>query len=626
MKLIELSIENFRSIKTIKDFKVSSFQALLGENNCGKSNFLGALEVFLSAGAGGVRSEDFNDKFRRIIIKSKFNITSAHLKKVWQPYLIKNVLILEKQIWIERDIKTEKESIKNEFHGYQAEPTDWFLSIKKIKAKKGERPKWIEIIKEAALPDYFLDNGNCNADHYKKSLAKYLAENDVNYEVPDLSTTQALGLQSNVVASLPKFYLLKAITDYSEEIDKRSTNTTFRRLMGDLSDRILKKDANYSKIERALQTIEELLNEKKKEEGIEVQDRLPSIGMIEGKIKSLLAQLMPTVENVKLKVVTEDIKSIFSRGVELTIDDGIETDVLLKGHGLQRCIVFSLLQTLILNERNELLNDDPNKIEQSPIILAIEEPELYIHPQIGKLFYDVLLEFSKTQQVIYSTHSPRFIDVYEYENIALIQKDKFLGTKILNCNTSAFAGLEDRKVFQGLTQLNSDVNELFFAKNVLVVEGPEDKIAVTETLKKLNKIKIRSEEIKLTIVVANSANNIPFFVRVLNAFDINYAVLHDTDLRPGLNQNQVDVFTKRNNKISDVVKPGKLSIFPIKLENTVNQISHFSDQYFAMIFFSNHENITTELEEVVHDVLNKVFKDKIDGSSAIKLIESINLN
>ena len=130
--------------------------------------------------------------------------------------------------------------------------------------------------------------------------------------------------------------------------------------------------------------------------------------------------------------------------------------------------------------------------------MAIEEPELYIHPQLGKLFYDVLNSFSKNDQVIYTTHSPRFIDVYEYDSIALIKKNKIEGTKFINSDSTAFNGLIDRKVFQGFTQLNSDVNELFFAKNVIVVEGPEDKVAITETLKKLNKIKMRTEELDMT--------------------------------------------------------------------------------------------------------------------------------
>jgi len=399
--------------------------------------------------------------------------------------------------------------------------------------------------------------------------------------------------------------LLKAITDYSDEVDKRSSNTTFRRLMADLSDRILKLDPEYQKIEKALTTIEELLNDKKAQ-NVNAENRLPSIGIIEDRIKQLIIKLMPSVNKVSLKVLTEDVKTIFSKGVELTIDDGVETDVLLKGHGLQRCIVFTLIQTLILNERNELINTDPSKIEDNPILLAIEEPELYIHPQLGKLFYDVLNDFSKTQQVIYTTHSPRFIDVYESENIALVSKTNSNGTKIRNCDTTAFNGLTDRKMFQGLTQLNSDVNELFFAKNVIVTEGPEDKIAIIETCKKLNKIKIRTEEIDITIVVANGKGNIPFFVRVLNAFDIKYVVVHDTDIRTGMHQDAENTARSDNRRISDVIKNGKLVTFPIKLEDTVGSKQHFKDQYYTMTYFSNHNNINNDLEEIVKSVLDKI--------------------
>jgi len=61
MKLKELTIKNFRSIKEIEVFKPSSMQALLGENNVGKSNILTSIDTFLSARSGGVKPENFND-------------------------------------------------------------------------------------------------------------------------------------------------------------------------------------------------------------------------------------------------------------------------------------------------------------------------------------------------------------------------------------------------------------------------------------------------------------------------------------------------------------------------------------------------------------------------------------
>lgn len=605
MKLVELSIINYRSIISIDNVKISSFQALIGENNAGKSNILDAIDVFLSAGAGGMQETDFYDRLKPIVIKSKFKIVSGHLKRVWKPYTIADELILEKHIWMEEDSNTKKISIKNEFHGYKAEPKNWFLSITKIKNTKGDRPNWKQIVEENNLPGYFFNNDKCNQGDFSKGLSRYLLENDVEYDQPDLSATQALGFQSNVVVSLPKFYLLKAETKYSEETDKRSTSSTFRRLMGDLTDRIIKNDPKYIQIENALKAVNDLLNEQVNSG--EHAERLDSLKIIEEKIKAILCNLMPSVEKVKLKVVTEDIKTIFSKGVELTVDDGVETDVLLKGHGLQRCIIFSLLQALILNERKQLVdNEVGNETIINPIILAMEEPELYIHPQLGKLFYDVLLSFSGKDQVIYTTHSPRFIDVYEYESIALVTKTKIAGTKLINCDLSAFSGLSDKKVFKGLTQLNTDVNELFFARNVIVVEGPEDKIAMTETAKKLNKINNRLEEVDVTVIAVGGKQSIPFFVRVLNAFKINYAVLHDLDIVPEMKKEESDIHEKINKEIFTLADK-RVVTFPIKLENTLKvEKGHFKDQYQALSYFSTHTNINGELENKVKDTLKVV--------------------
>jgi putative ATP-dependent endonuclease of OLD family len=603
MKLTTLSIKNFRSITQIDEVKINSTQILLGENNAGKSNILYAIDVFLSAGSGNVNETDFQDKSQPIIIGIKFSVSSPSLKKIWKKYMIGDELILEKHIWIEEDSRTQKNTIKNEFHGYQAEPVQWFLSFKKIRDQKGDRPKWKDLVSENGLPDYFLNNGNCTKDDYTKGLERYLQENEIEYDIPDISATQALGLQSKAISNLPKFYLLRAETNYADETDKRSSTSTFRRLMADLTDRIIKNDPKYVEIETALQKVDSLFNEINIENA--PNTRLQSLSTIEGRLKDLLCVLMPSVEKVILKVKTEDITTIFSKGVEITVNDGVETDVLMKGHGLQRCIIFSLLHALILDERNQLIPTETITAIPHPIILAIEEPELYIHPQLGKLFYDVLISFAEKDQVIYTTHSPRFIDVYKYDSIALIRKTKLEGTKFVNCDTKAFDGLTDRKVFQGLTQLNSDVNELFFAKNVVVAEGVEDKIAITETLKKLKKIKMRVEELDITIIVAGGKQSIPFFIRVLNAFKINYSVLHDNDIETNMPVDAKNIEKQRNKTITDLSR-GKVVTFPVRLETTLSLSNHLKDQYEALAYFSEHTNINSALESIVKDVLEGV--------------------
>lgn len=598
MRLTQLRVENFRSIHDSKEFPIKPLFALVGENNTGKSNILRAVDVLLSAGSGKLGRDDFNDVSAPITIKGVFGDLTQSEKKRWSPYLVGGTLSLEKHISLMVDERTEKEKLEAEFHGYRAEPISWYLSVTKIHEKSGERPKWAEIAKDNKLPDYFLEDGKSSKAIYSKALARYMLENDVAFDPPDLSATQALGLQSNVVASLPHVYLLSAITDYSDEIDKRSSSSTFRRLMAALSERILEKDPRFLELQKALGTIRGLLNPTPVEGA---PSRIESLSTVERKITELLRKVMPSVTSVSLAVQIEEIKDLFSTGVSLSVNDGVDTDVLAKGHGLQRCIVFTLLQTLILNERNQLITaDEATPLPASPIILLVEEPELYIHPQLSKLFFDVLASFADTDQVIYTTHSPLFIDAYEAEHVAIISKPTpATGTVIRSCDTTAFDGLDDRQLFKGFTKLSPSMNELFFAKNVLLVEGIQDSIAVTAALRAMGQIITRPEELEWSVISCGGKQSIPFFQRVLNAFAIPYAVLHDADIIAGMATDKEAAQIKNNAAIASIARGRRVRMYPVDLEHSLGLSDHFQDPYAAQVFFSDPTKITQEVKDII---------------------------
>lgn len=602
MRLSRLRVQNLRSIADSGEFEVQPLFGMVGENNCGKSNLLRAIEVLLSAGAGRVAKGDFKDLSAPIVIKGSFDSLTETEKKRWKSYLVEGRLILEKRISISLDDRAGREKPAAEFHGYRAEPVPTHLSMKKIADVYGERPKWVEIVKRAELPDYFLMDGKCTKIDFIKGLERYLAENDVEYDPPDLSATQALGLQSNVVASLPSVYLLSAITDYSDEIDRRSSTSTFRRLMGDLSERILLRDPRFIELQGALGTIRGLLN---RVEAEGAPQRIDALSLVENRIAELLRRVMPSVQGVALAVEVQSLADLFSSGVSLSVDDGVKTDVLAKGHGLQRCIVFTLLQTLILNARNQLIPcAAPAVPSERPIILLVEEPELYLHPQLGKLFFDAMREFSKTDQVIYSTHSPLFVDAYDSQQVAIVSKPTVAeGTKVKTCDTTAFAGLTERKVFQVFARLNPTLNELFFARNVLLVEGPEDLIAVTSVLQKIGMINQRVEEIEWSVIPCGGKQSIPFFQRVLNAFGIPYSILHDADIEDGMPEEKRQGMLRENEGIKSLAGVRPVHMYPINLERSLGRADHFRDQYDAHCFFLNPNNITAEVEAIVKAAL-----------------------
>jgi putative ATP-dependent endonuclease of the OLD family len=597
MRLVKFRIQNYRSVRDTGDIRVEALQALVGENNCGKSNCLRALRCFLTSGAGGMEIQDFTDPTAQCVIECEFTGLSEDEAKRLRPYLLGDKVILRKELHIHDDEAKARKTVKAEYHGYQAEPHDEWLSIKKL--DEAGFKKWEEAVVAHGLPDYFrTPEGKVNKTSYKAGLDRYLAENEVEYDEPQLGETHALGIAPNLLSILPDMYLLPAITDYSDEIDRRSSSTVFRRLMADLSDRIMSADPRHNELEEALGRVRALLN-CVTEEG--APERLEALGGVETSLRDVMKKLMPSVSSVSLEVQVEASKDIFARGVTIRVDDGVLTDVLDKGHGMQRSVVFSLLQMLIGTARQR------GEGQARPIILAIQEPELYIHPHCQRLIFRVLREFAGvgedeadavgSDQVIYTTHAPAFIEVWNYHRIGLVRKpDLATGTVIAQAERGILGDPEDRKVFKTLTCFGLKHNEVFFARDAVIVEGPEDEIAVIATARKLGRIAELPDEIGVSIVVTNGKGDVPKFQKVLNAFGLPYGVLLEMDGK--------DDDDDENARIQALMNDNRLAKMPEKLDALVGvEAGHFADQRHARMFFSAPNNINAELEAVVTALL-----------------------
>jgi hypothetical protein len=601
MKLINMHIKNFRSIIDSGQFRLESLQSLVGENNAGKSNILYAIQLFLTTGASGIGDSDFYSLDQPIIITGTFGNLNQEQRNKLRTYLIGDKLILEKKIIFKEDPKTGKLKAVAEYHGYMAKPKDWWLSIDKIIELKGARPKWEEIGIEHGIIDYVRDAvGRVNKSSYEAGIRQLImAKEDIEFEEPELGQTQALGIQQNLLSSLPNFHLLPAITDYSDETDKRAS-TTFRRLMGDLSERILRYDPRFSQIEATLKNLKALLNPPHegeiREEG---HERLNILEKVETKLQDIISKLMPSVCGIRMEVIVEETKELFSRGVSISVNDGKFTDVLMKGHGLQRCIVFGLLQALILNQRGQLIplaEDHPyhQDIDERDIIMSIEEPELYIHPQMQRLIYKVLEDFSVTDQVIYTTHSPMFVDISKYESIAVVRKESLVrGTKVCQCGHAALMQKNERKTFQFLSSFGLEQNQMFFAKKVILVEGEQDIIAILATGRHSELFKEFPEEIGYTIIASECKNEMIKYIKLLNAFMIPYVVLHENDGNPELTENKTIEALAHNNK---------RVILLTRLEDIVAHYGHFGNNYKTKKYFENNNNITEEIKRIVKEL------------------------
>jgi len=515
MKIKSVAIENFRSIKCATfDFK--DLIVLLGKNNTGKTNILKALDWFFGSSVRGMSQEDFCNKdiHKDIRITVSFDCLTAdeqtddRIKK----YLINGTLTIQKVF----SCDPETGKFESKFSGLIIEPKEQFLKMSEFDSYKHDIEK---IAREKKLPDYFkTGRGTISQESYKEGLKRYVEENrqKIEWDKPFFSSTHFLGWKEVAQDFMPHFFYVPAVKEASEEATYGERNL-FGRLIDDLFIEAFGEEPKLSELKVMLEKVGSMLNRPSQGE-----DKRPR--MLKEFEKSLLGTLqesMPSTVDVEIQVAVPEVRDIVQSGTQILLDDGIKTSVESKGHGLQRSLIFA-----IFREYANLSRKTGQKKKSKPFIFAIEEPELYLHPHHEVVLFHVLQALSKNDQIIFCTHSPYFIDMSRYDALIIVDKpDTAKGTETFQCKEEIFSP-DEKDHFKMLNEFNPERNEVFFARKVMLVEGPSEKLGFPMLAKKTD-VDLYSQGVSL--IECGGKTNIPFFMKILNAFRIPHIVVHDVD-------------------------------------------------------------------------------------------------
>jgi putative ATP-dependent endonuclease of OLD family len=185
------------------------------------------------------------------------------------------------------------------------------------------------------------------------------------------------------------------------------------------------------------------------------------------------------------------------------------------GAGMQNLLMISIFQTYA-----ELMG--------GRVIFGIEEPEIYLYPQAQRSLYKSFIELSRNTQIFYTTHNPNFVDAARADDIVLLRKDFERGTYKLEKDdyfTSENAGSQVHKVY---THFNTERNEIFFAKKVILVEGDSDKILFSTLCE--DKWNIDLDKEGISIISCGGKGGVIYFLGVCKLIGIeNLFAIWDED-------------------------------------------------------------------------------------------------
>jgi len=166
------------------------------------------------------------------------------------------------------------------------------------------------------------------------------------------------------------------------------------------------------------------------------------------------------------------------------------------------------------------------EIVREPLIIAIEEPELYLHPHGCRHFYKLLKKLADSGlQVIYTTHERSFVDIGNFESIHIVRKE---GEETKVYSGISLSRLPQFDEVKTASKFNEYINEVFFADKVILVEGFSDKIACQLALEKLG---IDLDLMNISIIECGSKSSIEPIARILKHYKINTYSLLDADAK-----------------------------------------------------------------------------------------------
>lgn len=498
MYINKVKIKNFRNFSEFEVDLNEGLSIIIGENNCGKSNFLEALNLIFNS----------NYSLRKRVLEQEDFWNGIIIEKEWPEITIEVLLkgidtdneLAVTSKWLTRNPGEARLTYKFRPRiGIKAKVPLRTISINKIRIPL-EEYEWVIYGGEKETLDVFDFN----------MLNKF----EVEYVGALRDATSNLKKSSGLL-----YRVLKQFDLSEEEIDNLSKDL----------------DKLNNKIEKG-------------KEIIEVQDLINSfLSKITGVSK----------QQVQIKMGESDYDTILK---ELKLSIGLEEEQLhsveKNGLGYNNLLYISLLLSQYTTAKQKKIKNHDYLFP----LLIVEEPEAHLHSNLQKVLADYFFNNDVVGQVIMTTHSSHVSSHGKLENLIVFYKkaEKLLSKRI---GTIFDETVKKQKEYKKYLErwLDATKSNIFFGQKVLLVEGIAERLLIPKffRMKYIGK-SLESENISLISVDGVAFRP---FLHLFNpaALNMKCAVLTDSDPAkvPAVDEDDLPIKNKAGELIMEPVYPDK---------------------------------------------------------------------
>lgn len=526
MRLDNLAIKNFRKLKDCTiNFRDATF--LIGSNNAGKSSVFRALQLLHQNinPSSDDYSKCYNQERDDYIKQETIEIIGEYHNipdeaETWIGFkgrIIRNEhplpgetnnKIVYRKVWSITSTKPEifiMEKNKNRSEKYVAAQTPEELEGDDFS---------IEFLIEHFGVDNLSTSLNTKANKEKANELPQLW--DVVAESTATWVKNPGGIPGNIISRLPKVIIIPAESCMSE---LTSQNGALLNLLGDLFKSVRNKSDNYTQAQQHLSLLAREMNP---------QDRETDFGRLIQDLNSMAHSLFPNA-SIHVTANLDDADKVIKPLFNVEMESNVRTSVSYQGHGIIRCTAFQLIRFIqdYLNAHEE---------SQRSTILCFEEPEIYLHPAAASQMRDTIYQFaSGISQIVATTHSPYMINLGSDTSLSLtkfsVSENDFTSTHSFNLE-QAFTSLQENEKLnlKMLLKIDDYIARIFFTNKCIFVEGDTEEVVLRETIKKLSPEQKSIAIGNCEILRARGKAVMISMAKYLNALEIDYIILHDSDV------------------------------------------------------------------------------------------------
>ncbi|ARU40011.1 hypothetical protein CCB80_02210 [Armatimonadetes bacterium Uphvl-Ar1] len=526
LKLKEIEIRNFRSIKNER-ILIDDYTAIVGSNGSGKSTILSALNVFFGESFGGINprtdvsAEDFHmgNVDEPIEITLYFEVISDKAREELSHYVQDDRLTVSTVLTF--DPKSERARLDQRGKTMSIPA---FVEYRDLNGQKGatadqKKAKYAEIRKtypglteENTVPKQILALSQFEQKH--PGLLEEVSSSDQFYGV------EGVGKLTPFI----QWVYVPAVKDAAIE-QSGNKNTALEKLV----TRAIRNKVDFSVQmslikDQARESYDEMLEKEKAsltELSKKLSERIQTLSHPEIELTLSWREGGNEAVSVRPPMASADVNEF----------KAISHSISRCGHGVQRSYLLALLQELADTETP----DGPT------LLLGIEEPELYQHPPQARHLAGVLEQLTeKEDQVLITTHSPYFVSAEKLSSIRHASRDNVgRDTKVVGCNLKNIqkrlddAGVGKPLSAEGLMaklqpELYAGLNEMFFSRCLVLVEGQEDLSYLTSHAV-LNGHWEEFRRLGITILPVNGKGHLPRPMAIAQELGCKAFVVFDTD-------------------------------------------------------------------------------------------------